>query len=382
MMLWRGFGLLALTAATMFAQKVFAQKFEFEFDKAKVEAIADEAKQLAQQEMVYHKEFATEIAHSMSVAKQAWAVDKANLAFQMKEMTKPFFFQGNINASGGGKLTEDEELKVMAIDGLMQSDSERAIPLVDKVLQNPQASIRLRMRALQALGRSNSTKAREIVVRVAKDGSNAELQSRALQLLGSREGGQNKALLNEVYNSAASVDIKRQVIRSWGGMDAKDEILKVAKSEPNVELRATAINQLAGMRASAELATLYNSETSVEIRERLIRALAGSGDWQKLIEIAKTEKNEELRNRAIQHLGSVRSPEASEALVAMYSSAPDASTRNAILRALSHQQGNAKQLIALARKETNPELKRAALQQLSRMKGDEVTTFLMELLEK
>ena len=377
MMLRRGFGLLALTAAT-----IFAQKFEFEIDKAKIEAIAEEAKHLAQRDMVYHKEIATEVAHSMSVAKEAWAIDKANLAFQMKEMTKPFFFQGNINTGGGGKLTEDEELKAMAIDGLMQSDSERAIPLVDKLLQNPQASTRLRMRALQALGRSNSTKAREIIVRVAKDGSNAELQSRALQFLGSRDGGQNKALLNEIYNSAATVDIKRQVIRSWGGMEARDEILKVAKSEPNVELRAAAINHLGGMRASAELAALYNGETSVEIRERLIRALAGSGDWQKLIDIAKTEKNEELRNRAIQHLGSVRSPEASDALVAMYSSAADASTRNAILRALSHQQGNAKQLIALARKETNPELKRAALQQLSRMKGDEVTTFLMELLEK
>src|SRR5688572_2211258 len=128
--------------------------------------------------MVYDKEFASEIAHSMFVAKEACTFDKANLSYQMNEMTKPLYFQGNINTGGGGKLTEDEELKAMAIDGLMQSDSERAIPLVDKVLQNPQASIRLRMRALQALGRSNSTKAREIVVRVAKDGSNAELQSR------------------------------------------------------------------------------------------------------------------------------------------------------------------------------------------------------------
>ncbi|HYI95857.1 MAG TPA: HEAT repeat domain-containing protein [Bryobacteraceae bacterium] len=371
MMLRRGFGLLALTVATM-----FAQKFEFEIDTAKIEAAAAEAAMVAQR----HKDFSGEIAHAMSIAKDAWSIDKANLAFQMKEMTKPFFYQGG--NTGGGNLTADEELKVMAIDGLMESDSDRAIPLVDKLLQNPQASLRLRMRALQALGRSNSTKAREIVVRVAKDGSNPELQSRALQFLGSRDGAQNKALLNEIYSSAASVDVKRQVLRSWGGMDAKAEILKVAKSEPNVELRGAAINQLAGMRASAELAALYNAESSVEIRERLIRALAGSGDWQKLIEIAKTEKNEELRNRAIQHLGSVKSAEASAALVAMYSSVTEASTRNAILRALSHQQGNARQLIALARKETNPELKRAALQQLSRMKGDEVTTYLMELLEK
>jgi HEAT repeat protein len=249
--------------------------------------------------------------HLIDKAKIDMAMEKAAFAMQGA------FFQGK---GGGSPLTDEEELKMMAIDSLMQSDAERAIPLLDKLLQNQQASLRLRIRALQALGRSSSTKGREIVVRVAR-------------------------------------------------------------SESNAELRAAAINHLGRMRAHAELAALYSSESSTEIRERVLRSLAGGGDWQKLLEIAKTEKNEELRNRAIQHAGSIRVTGVSEALVEMYNSASDSSMRNAILRGLSNQ-GNAKPLIALARKETNPELKRAALQHLSHMKGDEVTTYLMELLEK
>ena len=364
----RFFMSVGLTAAT-----VFAQEFPL-IDKAKIKMEVEEA-MWASREIWAHKDIAADIKYSVSLAKEAFALDKAAFAMQMP---KPFF-QGK---GSGGSLTEDEELKIMAIDGLMQSDSERAIPLVDKLLQNQQASIRLRMRALQALGHSNSTKAREIVIRVAKDGSNPELQSRALQLLGSRDNSQNKQLLNEIYASAGSVEIKRQVLRSWAGMGAKDQVLNVAKSDSNAELRASAINHLGGMRANAELAAIYGSEPSTEIRERLLRALSGGGDWQKLLEIAKTEKNEELRNRAIQNAGSMRASGAPEALVEMYSSASDSSMRNAIHRALSHHQGNAKQLIALARKERNPELKRAALQHLSHMKGDEVTTYLMELLEK
>lgn len=329
-------------------------------------SMATDALKRAQEELWAHKDKFAHIPHGLFLAQDSLA------------MHKPFF--QDLKGSGG-PLTEDEELKSMAIDGLMQSDADRAIPVVDKLLQNPQASLRLRMRALQALGRSNSPKAREIVVRVAKDSSTPELQSRALRMLDSRDSPQNSQLLDEIYASTTNVEAKRQILRSWARMGAKEPILKVAKSDSSIELRAAAVSQLGGMRAVSDLAALYSSESSTEIRERLIRALADAGDWQKLMEIAKTEKNEDLRSRAIRQAGAVRGSGASEALVELYNATPDSSTRNAILRALSHQ-GNAKQLIAVARKETNPELKRAALQHLSHMKGEDVTAYLMELLNK
>ena len=384
MTLRRGF-LFGLTAATL-----FAQDFPL-IDKAQIERSVAEAKRVQLDQLA-------QLTHEM-VAKQNFAIDKTE--FARMEMLKPqdplanvpfivnnaldkarFAIQGAFFQRGaGGPLSEDEELKAIAIDSLMESDSERAIPLVDKILQNQQASVRLRMRALQALGRNNSTKARDIVLRVGKDGSNPDLQSRAIQILGSRESGQNRQQLSEIYASASTPDAKRQILRSWAGMGAKDQIVNVAKSDPNPEIRAAAVNQLGGMRANAELGALYTSESSTEVRERILRALGGAGDWQRLLEIAKTEKNEDLRNRAIQSAGSTRMPGVADALTAMYTSSADASTRSAILRALSNQ-GNAKQLIAVARKETDPELKRSALQHLSRMKGDEVASYLMELLNK
>src|SRR5688572_29631105 len=241
--------LLSFTAATLHAQE-FPQ-----IDTMKIERAMEEVKR-TQEQLWAHKNLLSEVPHAMFLAKEAWA-DRAAFA-----LLKPFF-QGGVKA-GGGPLSEDEELKIMAVDGLLQSDPERAIPLVDKLLQNQQASIRFRMRALQALGRSNSPKAREIVVRVAKDGSNPELQSRALQFLGSRESSQNKELLSEIYASAGNADIKRQVLRSWAAMGAKDQILNVAKSDANAELRAAAINHLGGMRENAELSKLYASESSTE----------------------------------------------------------------------------------------------------------------------
>ena len=360
--------LLGCTAATLVAQELPV------INKVEIEMAVQEAMAAKHEVLAHKEELIAHVKANTLFAKEAMAMDKAMAAVQSQ-----FFMQA---AKGGGApLTEDEELKLIAIDSIMQSDAERAVPIVDKIIQNQQASLRLRLRALQSMARSNSPKAREVLVRVAKDGSNIEMQSRALQLLGGRDNAQNQQLLGEVFAASSSADIKRQVLRSWASAGAKDRVLTVAKSDPNPDVREAAIRHLGQMRASTELAGLYASEQSTELREHLIRGLAQSEDWQKLLDIAKTEKNEELKSRAIQHAGNIRSAGVPEALVALYSSSADTATRSAILRGLSHQR-NARQLIAVARLEKDPELKRAALQHLTRMKGDEVTSYLTELLEK
>ena len=135
------------------------------------------------------------------------------------------------------------------------------------------------------------------------------------------------------------------------------------------------------MGASAELAQLYAGEPSVEVRKRILQAMFVGGNTSKLIEIASTEKDPELRERAIQHLGTTKTPAVGEALVAIYGSTPDLRVRERVIEAL-FVQGNARQLVALARKETNPELQKTAVSRLSNMRSKEATDYLMELLNK
>ena len=68
-------------------------------------------------------------------------------------------------------------------------------------------------------------------------------------------------------------------------------------------------------------------------------------------------------------------------LAALYAIEPETSVRNGILDAL-FSQGSAKQIVDVARKESDPELKRRAVQRLSNMKSKEAMDFLMELLIK
>jgi HEAT repeat protein len=78
------------------------------------------------------------------------------------------------------------------------------------------------------------------------------------------------------------------------------------------------------------------------------------------------------------YLGSIR---AEAELQQLYGSESDPEIRRQIIHGLMASQ-SAKGLVDIARKETNPELKREAVQMLSSMKTKEATDYLMELVSK
>src|SRR5438093_5800994 len=75
---------------------------------------------------------------------------------------------------------DDEDLKLMALNGLLNTDAERALPMLEKFL-NGRSSAKLRERALFVLTQSNSARARDIVVRIANGRQSPELQETAIR---------------------------------------------------------------------------------------------------------------------------------------------------------------------------------------------------------
>lgn len=274
----------------------------------------------------------------------------------------------------------DDDIKLMAINSLLQSDPERSLPLLEKLLQT-KSSPRLRERALFVLSQSNSPKAREAVVRVAKGSLNPDLQLIALRNLGAFGGAENRQLLGEVYSSTNDVAVKKQILQGFMASGERDRMISVAKSESNVELRKEAIRYLGAMGAANELATMYASEQSTDVRGEILNGMMAANNMAKILEVARTEKDERLRDRAINMLGSNRNPSNQQALVDLYGSSTEVDAKKRILRALgSHR--SPQPLIEIARKESNVELKRQAVEILTHMKSKEATDFLLELLNK
>jgi hypothetical protein len=100
-----------------------------------------------------------------------------------------------------------------------------------------------------------------------------------------------------------------------------------------------------------------------------------------LVEVARGEKDPELRRTAIRNLGLLGGGESSKALQEIYAKETDRSLKEEVLNAY-FLQGNAHALIAIARTESDPGLKKKAVEKLSIMGSKEGNDYLMELLQK
>ena len=213
----------------------------------------------------------------------------------------------------------NEDLKLMAINGLLHSDPDRAIPLLEKLIRGAN-SPRVKERALFVLTQSKSPRARQLLTEIAK-GGNPDLQVKAIRYMGIGGRDGNHGELTAIYNSSSDLNVKRAILRSYLTANAREPLLDAAKSEKSPELRIEAI--------------------------RMLGAMGGSSD----------------------------------ALLPLYASDSDAKVRKEIVRGL-FVQNNAKALVELARKETNPEMKREIVRQLSMMHSKDATDYMMELLNK
>ena len=130
-----------------------------------------------------------------------------------------------IRASNGQPVrpeaADDEEIKLLAINALVHTDPERALPLLESVLNGGANSLQLKTRALFVLAQSSQPRAREILMSLAKGGGNPDLQRSAISYLATRGRTRvTSAELKEIYDATSDPDIKRAVISAWGTMSS------------------------------------------------------------------------------------------------------------------------------------------------------------------
>jgi UPF0716 family protein affecting phage T7 exclusion len=282
----------------------------------------------------------------------------------------------------------DDDLKMLAIQGLMNSDPERAMPLLEKVL-NGSGTPREKSKALFVIAQSGSPQAQTILVRVAKGQSNPDLQRKAIEYLGifgggvrgGVEGGHRGSVLAEIYAESNDESVKRTILRSYMVSGDKADLFAAVKSEKEVPLRREAIRQLGLVHGVDELQQLYQKESSTEVKREILQAFFLAGEPNRLMEAAKSEKDPEVRRAAVRNLGLINSSDSAKALQSIYSKETDRDVRKEVLNAYFIQ-ANAAELVTIARGEKDPELKKDAVSKLALMHDKAATDYLMEILQK
>ena len=276
---------------------------------------------------------------------------------------------------------ENDELRMLALQGLINSDPDKAVPILGKELSSASASPKEKSRALFVLAQSGSPQAREILIQVAKGQGNPDLQHKAIQYLGMFGGAQSRKTLAEVFASTQDNSIKRAILRSYMIAGDREHLFEAAKNEKDDDVKREAIRQLGLVHGLNELQQLYRADNSPAVRRELLQASFLAGDASKLLEVAQTDKDPELRRAAIRNLGLIHSEESAKALQGIYAKETDHGVKEEVINAY-FLQNNAAAIVAVARSEKDPQLKKEAVSKLSIMHSKEATDYLMELLQK
>lgn len=234
-----------------------------------------------------------------------WKKDGEALEIEVRSST---------GAKANPEAQNDEDLKLLALQGLMNSNPEKAIPLVEGIL-NGAGSPRVKSKALFVLAQNGSPQAEEVLGKIARGQTNPEMQRKAVSYLATFGGKGAGKILAEVYTSSNDPEVKRAVIRSYIISGDREQLLTLAKSEPNPDLRKEAIRNLGITGGQAELQALYAKESDRAVKEEILNAYFIGGDAKGLIAVARTEKNPELKKKAVEKLSLMGSKEANEYLM-------------------------------------------------------------------
>ncbi len=159
-----------------------------------------------------------------------------------------------IKQAAGQPVSADamnDDLKLLALQGILRTDPEAAFPVVEKMLMGG-ASVRVKERALFVLSQNRSDRAQQIIGNVARSTSNPDLQMTAIRTLGNSNSADAINTLTAVYRGDSSMDAKKAIINALASSrdTAKTTALvSLARAERNPELKTQMVRHLSNSNA-------------------------------------------------------------------------------------------------------------------------------------
>ncbi len=277
---------------------------------------------------------------------------------------------------------QNDDLKLLALNSLMQQDEPRALPIIQQILTGD-SSEKLKDRALFVLAQDPSPQAQEVLGQVARGQKNPALQRKAIQMIAVSGGKQSVAMLGDIYRQSNDEQVKKAILQAYLITNSPDPLVEAASHESNPELARSAVHNLGAMGATSQLLDLYRKTSSDATKSDIINSLVAAGQKgaEALGTIAASEQNPDLRRKAIRNTGVAGGMAEAPTLVAAYKKNNDPETKKAVIQAL-FLANDSHDLVELARAEKDPTLKQEIVQQLSIMHDKEATDYMLEILNK
>ena len=219
---------------------------------------------------------------------------------------------------------EDAQLRVEALNALVQMDPKNADPALSKVLaRRDSCSAPLRRGALALIARSNDAHSTDLLIGTAKADPSIEVRAEAIRLLGRTPDSRATAALVDFATSADKAPIQRIAVRALAAQQspASTQAIRslMTRTDVSNDVRITALHY-AGKNdlQVTDLTKMYDASADRSTRQEIISLLDQRPEPQaadKLIEIARTSTDPSMRRLAISALSRKKDPRVAKLLL-------------------------------------------------------------------
>jgi HEAT repeat protein len=272
-----------------------------------------------------------------------------------------------------GMYGDEDDVRMQALNALMQMDAESALPILRDVLANRDTSrVRLRRRALMIVAQKRAEGREDILIDVARNDPDLGVREQAVQWLSMVRTDRAVAALDSILQSATEESLQRRALMALSqhrSDNAGDILIRFAqRSDISVELRKSAIQWLGHRRDAAPfLRDYYQGLDDVELKEQILMGLSQSHDQENadfLLGIAGDQSEDiKLRSRALFWLGHMADIE--QDIYALFDQVTEAELKNQLISVYG-QRGRrdslaVDKLIEIVRSETDQTLQSRAI---------------------
>jgi HEAT repeat protein len=298
-------------------------------------------------------------------------------------------------AAGSSCDQEDLMVRVEALNALSQMDAAAALPILRRVLdRRDECLVELRRRAVFMLARRADSEATSLLALTAKTDPDVNVRAEAISYLPRMPGDAGLTALEDILRTSDDERIQRAAVRAIMSTDnprARTSLRGLLeRRDASDALRLQVLEAYSRERGTpddaAYLRWLYPRSESERMKSAIIGALARIGgkdnqDWLATL-VRNTSESPQLRSAALQRLS--RSDIPVSDIGRMYDAADSRSMREQLISTLAGRKEPeaTDKLIDIAKNSTDLEMRRLAINYLSRKNDPRATKLLMELIEK
>lgn len=303
---------------------------------------------------------------------------------------------GRAGSRGCPSEDDDDDIRMAALNALLQMDSERAIPILKQVLaRRDECSVALRRKAVFLVAQKQSDESATILLDAARNDPDVEVRRQAVFWLSEVHSDRALNALDSILNGSKDEEVQEKALFALSNTNTArgTEVLRAyAQSNAPEELRAKAVFWLgqSSRRSSdntAFLESLFDKTNSEEIQNAVIQAMSEApGDegarWM-LSVVQNTKQPVETRKKALFWAGQRRSIDINT-LLGLYPKLDDQELKEHFIFVLSERREAAAtdKLIEIAKSDKDVEMRKKALFWLAQKNDPRAKQLLMEVINQ